>query len=260
MAVERLTDYTRRIWTALDADAPEGHDFQVNDVIYYMDSSQCGIVTYVYPAGSIDVEFLPDVGGGGGGGGDYTAADFGDASKPEGRVVFLGAFIGLQNSNQAPLYFAHRTGMTSFYAPNYNNTANSAATFSSCTNLQYLVLPKITNIYNNFTVNCSNLLAIDILGGSINGSSPQFGNCKKLVTFIIRKTASVCPLSNVNAFQGTPFASTGTGGTLYVPQALIESYKNATNWSTILAYPNNQILPIEGSIYETQYADGTPIQ
>lgn len=67
MAVERLTDYTRRIWTALDADAPEGHDFEVGDVIYYMDSSQCGIVTYVYPEGSIDVEFLPDIGGGGGG-------------------------------------------------------------------------------------------------------------------------------------------------------------------------------------------------
>lgn len=65
MAVKRLTDYTRRIWTALDADAPEDHDIQVNDVIYYMDSSQCGIVTYVYPDGSIDVEFLPDVGGGG---------------------------------------------------------------------------------------------------------------------------------------------------------------------------------------------------
>ena len=74
MAVERLTDYTRRIWTALDADAPEGHDFEVGDVIYYMDSSQCGIVTYVYPEGSIDVEFLPDVGGGGGGGG-YSADD-----------------------------------------------------------------------------------------------------------------------------------------------------------------------------------------
>lgn len=67
MAVERLTDYTRRIWTALDADAPEDHDIQVNDVIYYMDSSQCGIVTQVYPGGSIDVEFLPDVGGGSGG-------------------------------------------------------------------------------------------------------------------------------------------------------------------------------------------------
>lgn len=27
-----------------------------------------------------------------------------------------------------------------------------------------------------------------------------------------------------------------------------------------LGYANNQILPIEGSIYETKYADGTPIE
>lgn len=67
MAVERLTDYTRRIWTALDADAPEGHDIHVNDVIYYMDSSECCIVTNVHPDGSIDCETLPDIGGGGGG-------------------------------------------------------------------------------------------------------------------------------------------------------------------------------------------------
>ena len=82
MAVERLTDYTRRIWTALDADAPEGHDFQVNDVIYYMDSSQCGIVTYVYPEGSIDVEFLPDIGGGGGGGSGLHLLGSGTYIKP----------------------------------------------------------------------------------------------------------------------------------------------------------------------------------
>ena len=69
----------------------------------------------------------------------------------------------------------------------------------------------------------------------------------------------MCSLSNVNAFTGA-FASGGTGGTLYVPQALIASYQSATNWSTILGYANNQILPIEGSIYETQYADGTPIE
>lgn len=68
MAVERLTDYTRRIWTALGPDAPEGHDICVNDVIYYMDSSECCIVTNVYPDGSIDCETLPDIGGGGGGG------------------------------------------------------------------------------------------------------------------------------------------------------------------------------------------------
>ena len=259
MAVERLTDYTRRIWTGLGPDDPAGHDIHVNDVIYYMDSSECCIVTNVHPDGSIDCETLPDVGGGGGGGGDYTAEDFGDSTKPEGRVVFLGAYIGAQNSNSAPLYFSHRTGITSFYGPNYNNTANNSGTFSECTNMQYLVLPKLTKIYNNFTSGCTNLLAIDILGGSITGGSLQFGNCKKLKTFVIRKSDGVCSLGNAGAFTNAPFASTGTGGTLYVPQALIESYQNATNWSTILAYPNNQILPIEGSIYETQYVDGTPI-
>ena len=73
MAVERLTDYTRRIWTALGPDAPAGHDIHVNDVIYYMDSSECCIVTNVHPDGSIDCETLPDIGGGGGGGGGDEA-------------------------------------------------------------------------------------------------------------------------------------------------------------------------------------------
>lgn len=67
MAVERLTDYTRRIWTALGPDDPAGHDIHVNDVIYYMDSSECCIVSNVYPDGTIDCETLPDIGGGGGG-------------------------------------------------------------------------------------------------------------------------------------------------------------------------------------------------
>ena len=66
MAVERLTDYTRRIWTGLGPDSPVGHDIHVNDVIYYMDSSECCIVTNVHPDGSIDCETLPDIGGGGG--------------------------------------------------------------------------------------------------------------------------------------------------------------------------------------------------
>lgn len=64
MAVQRLTDYTRRIWTALGPDDPTVHDIQVNDIIYYMDASECCVVTHVYPDGSIDNETLPDIGGG----------------------------------------------------------------------------------------------------------------------------------------------------------------------------------------------------
>ena len=78
-------------------------------------------------------------------------------------------------------------------------------------------------------------------------------------TMIIRNSESVPPLGNIQAFANTKFASNGSGGTLYVPSALIDSYRAANNWSTILGYANNQIKAIEGSIYETQHADGTPI-
>jgi hypothetical protein len=101
--------------------------------------------------------------------------------------------------------------------------------------------------------------AFDMLGGS-DGSfgGASFVGTATLDTFIIRAN-TVTPLGNINNFDSTCFASGKTGGTLYVPSALISSYQSATNWSTILGYANNQIKAIEGSIYETQYADGTPI-
>ena len=65
------------------------------------------------------------------------------------------------------------------------------------------------------------------------------------------KSNTTCYLGNVSAFTGTPFASGGTGGTLYVPQDLISSYQADTKWSTVLGYnANNQIKAIEGSPYE----------
>lgn len=85
-----------------------------------------------------------------------------------------------------------------------------------------------------------------------------FSGATSFTTLIIRK-ASVVSLSNINAFTNTPFASGKTGGTLYVPSALISSYQSASNWSTILGYSTNSIQAIEGSQYENYYADGTPI-
>lgn len=55
----------------------------------------------------------------------------------------------------------------------------------------------------------------------------------KISTLIIRQVndlSRVVPLKDVNAFQQTPIAS-GTGY-IYVPRALVDSYKTAENWST----------------------------
>lgn len=107
----------------------------------------------------------------------------------------------------------------------------------------------------------SGLTTLDYTYSSGNGiGANDFYGDSSFGTLIIRSSA-VMPLANVNAFSNaTKFRSGGAGGTLYVPSDLITSYQAATNWSTILGYTNNQILPIEGSIYETQYADGTPIE
>lgn len=77
-----------------------------------------------------------------------------------------------------------------------------------------------------------------------------FAYCSSLSTIVLGHNGVVA-LANANAIGNTPFKSGGTGGTLYVPQALISSYQSATNWSTYLGYENNQILPIEGSVYES---------
>lgn len=57
-----------------------------------------------------------------------------------------------------------------------------------------------------------------------------FSGCSALVTFIIRNTDTVPTLANTNAFTSTPIAS-GTGY-IYVPSAMVDAYKAATNWST----------------------------
>lgn len=129
-------------------------------------------------------------------------------------------------------------------------------TFSGCTHLETAVFPHGRGVNTLGFVGCSALEKVD-LGGAGNIASEAFKNTK--LTILVLRATTARTLSNINAFTGTPFASGGAGGTLYVPSALISTYEAATNWSTILGYSTNQILPIEGSIYETQYADGTPI-
>ena len=142
---------------------------------------------------------------------------------------------------------------------NFQSLLDSANGLLEKTNVEVVVLPSIKTVYARAFRDVTSLRVFDglILTGFTNQNN--FNGCANFDTLIIRKSDGVASLANINNFTGTPFASGGSGGTLYVPSALIASYQSATNWSTILGYANNQILSIEGSIYETQYADGTPI-
>ena len=92
-----------------------------------------------------------------------------------------------------------------------------------------VVLPKLTRIGNGTFMNCP----IEILDLSavtyING---PFEYCTSLVALIIR-TPTVCTWGTNWGLPPT-IMSTGTGY-IYVPRALVDSYKAATNWSTYAA-------------------------
>ena len=130
---------------------------------------------------------------------------------------------------------------------------------SGCTALKTVVFPNLNGIVYGSAFYMSGLEICDLGGPKIQLSRQSaFARCGSLHTLILRSPAAAS-LSNLNNFSNTPFDNGGTGGALYVPAALISAYQGAANWSTILGYPNNRILPIEGSVYETRYADGTEV-
>ena len=96
---------------------------------------------------------------------------------------------------------------------------------------------------------CQNLEVCDI-GKAKSIAANTFANCYKLQTLIMRRT-SITTLANVSAFLNTPLRGrNGLTAKIYVPEALIDSYKAASVWSTINGYGFVEWLPIEGSPYE----------
>lgn len=160
--------------------------------------------------------------------------------------------------------FQRCSGLTSVFFPAVTSWAIDS--LSNCSNLETAVFPSVTGTIDRVIRTCVKLSAVDI-GNPQTISGNTFNGDSALKTLIIRRTSSNTSLSNINAFGNTPFASGGSGGTLYVPNDLISSYEAATNWSTILGYANNQIKSIESTHTDPNapidltlyYADGTPI-
>ena len=111
-----------------------------------------------------------------------------------------------------------------------------------------LTLPAVVNLSSGALRSMARLTVVDI-GTSAGILNNEFSGDRALSTLIIRGD-TVAPLSSTGAFADTPWGLESQGGTLYVPEALIEDYKAAANWSTILGRSYNNILPIEGSEYE----------
>lgn len=145
------------------------------------------------------------------------------------------------------------------------------ATMANCTALEEAEIDSCSGIGSYFFQDCKALKKVKWnQGGTVSG---QFRNCSaletvdcgpnfyyigvyfatnasSLKTLILRNPNRTIDYANANAFNGTPFASGGTGGTVYVPAAWIETYKTATNWSALYAAGTCSFAAIEGSEYE----------
>lgn len=205
--------------------------------------------------------------------------------------VYIDSYVGANDvgTRRNPTYaFSGCTALKKVYAPNCTHfrftTSNSTSLVSldDVTLSPNLVLvadgafrgskitsfcyPKCNRMFNNVFRDCSLLTMVDLSNDTWSFEGQVFYNAASLTTLVIRSTTQRA-LNNISAFTGTPFASGGTGGTLYVPESLVSSYQSASNWSTILGYANNQIKSIESTHTDpnapvdlTLYcADGTPL-
>ena len=117
--------------------------------------------------------------------------------------------------------------LTQVDIPNISCVKDNA--FYFCKGLEQIELPSVKLLGNNVFSYASSLNKIVVQGNTAQIGTKCF-NQTSLTALVLNGSTAVPTLLSSSAFSNTPIAS-GTGY-IYVPQALIEQYKVATNWAT----------------------------
>lgn len=164
--------------------------------------------------------------------------------------------------------FQNCRGLTTLSFPLVKNVGNYA--FSGCTGVTSVSLPEATSIQNNAFTNVpvsklvlpkATTLGIYLNNGngaaeidlSAKPSIPAnaFNGAYNMTSLVLRN-AEQLTLSATSAFTGTPIAN--GYGWIYVPAALVDTYKSASNWSTYasqIVSLDNYPLEVIGTITDT---------
>lgn len=163
--------------------------------------------------------------------------------------------------------FARTYSLQSAYFPRVEKVDGNSFEYSG---IPVISLPSIKGEMNASYVFRENtkLTTADFGPNLTKIGQQEFAGCTNFAKLILRREGYIVLLGSPNTFNGTKFASGGSGGTIYIPKALYEhlgdgsalDYKVATNWSTLDGYGTITWAQIEGSQYENAYADGTPIE
>ena len=140
-----------------------------------------------------------------------------------------------QNCTAVGVYAFDKSGLVTADFPKLKKVTQNS--FASCTSLKNIGLPEAVQLTSNSFPWCITLEKIDLPKVTILNTA-VFKEDSMLSTLILRSN-TCCTLTGINSFDGTPIAS-GTGY-IYVPSALVDRYKTATNWSAFA----NQFRAIE---------------
>lgn len=173
------------------------------------------------------------------GGGDIDALLSGEITALDSTVTTITSYacrgrkklktVNLPNVTYIQPYgFTECTVLESVNAPKLSTLRGY--TFNKCSALEKIVFPKLTSLSEHAFNSCTALTFADFAIATSIGTS-AFANSG--ITALVLRKNSVVSLGNVNALNGTPIKS-GTGY-IYVPSALLDDYKSATNWSSFSA-------------------------
>lgn len=146
-----------------------------------------------------------------------------------------GAYTNDRITTLGGYHFVLSKTLTSVSFPKVTSTGTN--TFQQASVLSNVSMPALARASNYMVYGCPALPKLDLPSLSAIGTASMQA-CSILTALILRRT-TLCKLENTNALTRTPIAD-GTGY-IYVPKALIEEYKVATNW-TVYA---NQFRAIE---------------
>lgn len=162
-----------------------------------------------------------------------TGSSGGGGGEEEVAALLGNTMTELNNSLVTSLRTRACQGGTKLVTVNLPNvTSLGSYAFYQCSGLVTIKLPKLTTVSTQTWYSCTKLQHADC-GQLGNIPAQTFNACSALTELILRKTGSICSLSNVNGVNNTPIGK-GTGF-VYVPAALVDSYKAASNWSTFAA-------------------------
>lgn len=187
----------------------------------------------------------------------FTGAKF---TNIENTVTFR----ELQYINDCANMFYYNSTIVNANFPKLASISGGANMFNSCSNLQNVSFPKLASIFNCMYLfgSCQNLQSVDfpelasisscsymfrsayalsevrfsVLSGLSDGA--MFGSCYNLISLFLLNS-SICTLGTTtgNMFASTPLTnystSAGRWGSVFVPRSLVDTYKTATNWTTI---------------------------